>query len=88
MASVRARTLVKAPRRMARRLRIENQVSLAIGELDEAPQQARRLAELGAEAATQREVVGEGRGEGAHRAPPAVGQGRATPRRASKSRLA
>ncbi len=34
MASVRARTLVKAPRRMARRLRIESQVSTWFNHLD------------------------------------------------------
>ena len=61
---------------------------LPVGELDEAPQQEGGPAEFGAEAAPQREVVGEGRGEGAHRAPLAVGQGRATSRRASKSSLA
>ena len=34
MASVRARTLVKAPRRVARWLRIENQVSTWFNQLD------------------------------------------------------
>lgn len=35
MDSVRARTLVKAPRRMARRLRIENEVAAWFIQLDQ-----------------------------------------------------
>jgi hypothetical protein len=57
-------------------------------ELDETVQMEARIAKLGPESATQGQVAVDGLAEGTHRAPPLVGQGRATSRRASKSSLA